>query len=151
MRRQERELPRAEALRILDEADHGVLATVDASGQPYAVPVNHVRVGGVLYFHGAPLGHKLDNLALNDRFSFCAVTRARVLPAELSTSFESAVAFGRARVVTDPDEKRRALEALLVRFCPDHLPMGERAIEASWERTAVVCLEIAHATAKARD
>lgn len=46
MRRRDRELDEAEALALLREAEWGVLATVDADGWPYAVPVNHAVVDG---------------------------------------------------------------------------------------------------------
>ena len=107
IRRRDRALTEDQAREILARAEHGVLATVGADGWPYAVPVNHVLCGDVLYFHCALEGHKLENIAHEERVSFCAVAGARVLPAELSTLYESAVAFGRAAVVTDPDEKRR--------------------------------------------
>jgi hypothetical protein len=148
MRRQDRALPPGEGWRILAQADHGVLATVGPGGAPYAVPLNHVLVGEVLYFHGATEGHKLDNLAGEDRVSYCAVTLAEVLPAELSTRYESAIAFGRARLVLDPGERRAALEALLGRFAPGHPEEGAEAM-ASWgPRTAVVRMDVDHISAK---
>src|SRR5271157_1423244 len=117
IRRSERAVSEDEAREILARAEHGVLATVGADGWPYAVPVNHVLAGNTLYIHCAVEGHKLENIAHEERVSFCAVASATVLPDKLSTLYESAIAFGRAALVTDPAEKRRALELLAVRFC----------------------------------
>ena len=116
IRRTDRALTTDEAREILARAEHGVLATVGEDGWPYAVPLNHVLAGDLLYLHCAGEGHKLENISHEERVSFCAVASAAVLPARLSTLYESAIAFGRASLVTDPEEKRRALEALAVRL-----------------------------------
>src|SRR5664279_3746698 len=142
IRRSERALTEIQARDILARADHGVLATLGADGWPYAVPVNHVLSGDVLYIHCAVEGHKLENIAHEERVSFCAVAGATVLPAKLSTLYESAVVFGRAAVVTDPTEKLRGLELLAVRFCGALTPEAEKAVAASGTRTAVVRIRI---------
>ena len=149
IRRSDRALTENQAREILARAEHGVLATLGADGWPYAVPVNHVVSGDAIYVHCAMEGHKLENIAHEERVSFCAVAEARVLPAKLSTLYESAVAFGRAAVVTDPAEKRRALELLAVRFCGALTPEAEDAIAASGSRTAVLRIRIECVSGKA--
>jgi nitroimidazol reductase NimA-like FMN-containing flavoprotein (pyridoxamine 5'-phosphate oxidase superfamily) len=149
IRRVDRALTKDEAREILARAEHGVLATVGADGWPYAVPVNHVLSENVLYIHCALEGHKLENIAHEERVSFCAVAGATVLPAKLSTLYESAVVFGRAALVTDPAEKRRALELLAVRFCGVLSPEAEKAIAASGSRTAVVRIRLEQIAGKA--
>ena len=126
-----------------------MLATLGADGWPYAVPVNHVLAGDVLYIHCAMEGHKLENIAHEERVSFCAVAGATVLPAALSTLYESAVVFGRAALVTDPTEKRQGLELLAVRFCGALTPEAEKVIAGSGSRTAVVRIRIERITGKA--
>src|SRR5512141_560790 len=101
IRRRDRALSDADAREILARAEHGVLATVGADGWPYAVPLNHVVSGDTIYLHSAQQGHKLDNIAYDQRVSYCAIASAEVLPQKLSTLYESAVVFGRASVVTD--------------------------------------------------
>jgi nitroimidazol reductase NimA-like FMN-containing flavoprotein (pyridoxamine 5'-phosphate oxidase superfamily) len=149
IRRGDRALSEEQAREILARAEHGVLATVGADGWPYAVPVNHVLAGDVLYIHCATEGHKLENVAHEERVSFCAVASARVLPAKLSTLYESAVVSGRAAVVTDPTEKLRGLELLAVRFCGALTPEAEKAIAASGTQTAVVRIRIERIAGKA--
>jgi len=149
IRRVDRALTKDEAREILARAEHGVLATVGADGWPYAVPVNHVLSENVLYIHCALEGHKLENIAHEERVSFCAVAGATVLPAKLSTLYESAVVFGRAALVTDPTEKRRALELLAVRFCGALSPEAEKAIATSGSRTAVVRIRLEQIAGKA--
>ncbi len=126
VRRRERALSESEAREILARADHGVLATTGADGWPYAVPLNHVLVDDAIYLHCAFEGHKLDNIARNERVSYCAVASARVLPENLSTLYESAIVFGRAAVVVDEEEKRHALRLLMERFCGESAETGAR-------------------------
>jgi nitroimidazol reductase NimA-like FMN-containing flavoprotein (pyridoxamine 5'-phosphate oxidase superfamily) len=149
IRRSDRALTDDQAREILARAEHGVLATVGAEGWPYAVPVNHVLSGEVLYIHSAVEGHKLENIAHEERVCFCAVADARVLPAKLSTLYESAVVFGRAALVTDAVEKRRALELLAVRFCGALSPEAEDAIANSFSQTAVVRIRLERIAGKA--
>jgi nitroimidazol reductase NimA-like FMN-containing flavoprotein (pyridoxamine 5'-phosphate oxidase superfamily) len=111
--------------------------------------VNHVLSGDVVYIHCAVEGHKLENIAHEERVSFCAVAGARVLPAKLTTLYESAIVFGRAALVADPTEKRRALELLAVRFCGALSPNAEKAIATSDSRTAVVRIRLERITGKA--
>jgi hypothetical protein len=149
IRRRNRALTEDQAREVLARAENGVLATVGADGWPYAVPVNHVLSGDSIYFHSALEGHKLENIAHAERVSFAAVASATVLPAKLSTLYESAVAFGRAALVTDAAEKRQALELLAVRFCGAPTPEAEEEIATAGARTAVVRIRIERITGKA--
>ena len=149
MRRRDRELSEAEALGILAKSEFGLLATVGPDGWPYAVPVNHVLSGDLLYFHGALTGHKLQNLAAEERVSYSVVTQAEVLPEQASTRYESAILFGRAQIVTDPAEHREALELLAQRFCVGFLPEAADMIRKDGTRTAVVRIRIERITGKA--
>jgi nitroimidazol reductase NimA-like FMN-containing flavoprotein (pyridoxamine 5'-phosphate oxidase superfamily) len=111
--------------------------------------VNHVLSGDVVYIHCAVEGHKLENIAHEERVSFCAVADARVLPAQLTTLYESAIVFGRATLVADPTEKRQALELLAIRFCGSLTPEAEKAIATSTARTVVVRIRLERITGKA--
>jgi nitroimidazol reductase NimA-like FMN-containing flavoprotein (pyridoxamine 5'-phosphate oxidase superfamily) len=149
IRRRNRALSEEQAREILARAEHGVLSTLGADGWPYGVPVNHVLSGDVLYVHCALEGHKVENIAHEERVSFCAVASATVLPAELSTLYDSAIVFGRAALVTDPAEKRQALELLAIRFCGGMTPEAEHTIATSGPVTALVRIRIERITGKA--
>jgi uncharacterized protein len=149
IRRADRALAENEARKIMARAEHGVLATVGDDGWPYAVPVNHVLSGDVLYLHCALEGRKLENIRHEERVSFCAVAYARVLADSLSTAYESAIAFGRAAIVTDPVEKRLALELLAKRFSGAVSPEAEAEIADSGAKTAVVRIRLERITGKA--
>lgn len=150
IRRRDRALDEAAALALLEEAEWGVLATVDAEGWPYAVPVNHAVVDGALIIHCATAGHKLANLAFNPKVSYCAVTQAETLPLELATRYASVIVFGRAELLTDEAEKRTALRALGLRFAAAHPEVVDREVAKDAFRTAVLRVRIERATGKAR-
>ena len=149
IRRRNRALEEDAAREILARADHGVLATVGADGWPYAVPLNHVLAGDALYLHCAREGHKLENIAREERVCFCAVASAEVLPERLTTLYESAIVFGKATVVTDSAERRRAMEFLAARFCGGITPEAEKTIVESGAHTAIIRIDIERITGKA--
>ncbi len=150
MRRRDRELSEVEALDLLRKAEWGVLATVDAEGWPYAVPVNHAVVGSDLVIHCATAGHKLENLAFNPKVSYCSVTEAVTLPLELATRYASVIVFGHAELVAEEGERRRLLQALGLRFAAEHPEVVDREIDRDLFRTAVLRISILRATGKAR-
>lgn len=150
IRRKDRALDEQEAYAILREGSDGVLATMGEDGYPYAVPLNHAVLDGAIYLHSAIDGHKLENLAFCDRVSYCVVADREVDPAEVSTSYSSAIVFGRAVRLEDREERRKGLMALLEKFCPNHMEAGLRELENDFERTAVLRIDIHRITGKAR-
>lgn len=114
-------------------------------GQPYAVPLNYVLVDRVVYIHSADAGHKVTNLQQNPGVSFAVVR-----PGHFDMRYRSAVLFGAARLVTDPDEKQQALEALMKKYAPGFPDRGMAYIRKATNKTAVFAIEITHLAGKAR-
>jgi len=125
MRRSDREVTEtAELAGILDRAEFLTLAFLDG-GSPALVPLSfgyRIEESGrfVFYFHAAQEGRKIDCLKADPRASLSAVGENRIVlaePACRSTClYESVMASGRVVFVTDPEEKRLALD-LLMRHC----------------------------------
>ncbi len=150
MRRFKQELTAEETLKIFERASHGVLAVLSDDGYPYAVPLSYVYADGKLYFHCANQGHKLDALQKNTKASFCVVGQDNVVPEKITTIYESAIAFGQARIVEDEDEKRAALRNIAEKyFSANGHAKNEDEIAGSWNRVCVLALEIEHMTGKA--
>ena len=121
MRRKDRLLSDQETRAVLEKGRYGVLATVDADGAPYGVPISYAVMNGEIYFHCAKTGEKLDNIARNPAVSFTVVGDIQpVFDGGFTTNYESAVAFGKAREVTDPKEKRDAFLAMVMKYLPGH-------------------------------
>lgn len=121
-RREERLLNDEQTREVIDACDYAVLATADAEGIPYAVPVNPVWMDGAYYFHTvkAPEGRKAANMQTNPNVSLCFTAKSYVLSEWYSVDFASAVVAGKAFLVDDRAECVRAMMALLKRYAPDN-------------------------------
>ncbi len=149
IRRTDRAIPLEQAIEILHKGEYGILSTVSENGQPYGVPVCYSYVDNALYFHSATEGHKLENLAADNRVSFCVVGKTQVLPDKFATCYESAIVFGKAIEIAG-DEKLCGLTELLKKYSPDYIEEGRLYIKASAERTRVYKITIESLTGKSR-
>lgn len=149
MRRHEREVDRERCEEIIKGGFDGVLSLCGDEGWPYGVPLSYVYRDGKIYFHGAKAGQKLDAVRRDPRASFCVVTRDIVDARRYTTHYQSAIAFGTIREVTDEEEKRAALRALALEYAPADTPEHrEKTIDAEFKATTVLELDIAHMTGK---
>ena len=149
MRRKKQLLSEAEAIEILKTSTSGVLGVSGDDGYPYTVPLSHVYQDGKLFFHCAQEGHKIDAITRNDKVSYCVIDQDKVIPEKFATHYRSAIAFGRARILTDEGEKRSALESLVAKYSPDYLVEGLQEIERELHRTCILEMRIEHLTGKA--
>ena len=94
--------------------------------QPYVVPMGYARMGDQLIIHGSVASRLMKNLASGLR---CCVTVTHLdglvyarSTFNSSMDYRSTMVFGIAHLVTDLDEKRKCIQALV-----DHLMPGRRA------------------------
>jgi nitroimidazol reductase NimA-like FMN-containing flavoprotein (pyridoxamine 5'-phosphate oxidase superfamily) len=146
MRRQDRLLSRPEAIAIMEKGDYGVLACSDCE-YSYAVPLSYVWDDGVIFFHSARQGHKLDNLRANPRVSFAVVETFEALPGNFAANYRSAIAFGKAGEVLGA-EKERALQLLLKKYAAGYWEEGLAYIARSKDNTTVMGITVEHITGK---
>ena len=149
MRREGQLLPEAETIAMLRTGTSGVLAVQGDDDYPYAVPLSFAYDDGKIFFHCARTGHKLDGLEHNAKVSFCVIAADDVQQSSFTTHFRSAIAFGRARVLTDDDERRHGLRCLARKYSPDYLEAADNEIEHELKRTCVVEIAVEHMTGKA--
>jgi nitroimidazol reductase NimA-like FMN-containing flavoprotein (pyridoxamine 5'-phosphate oxidase superfamily) len=139
----------AEIEALLSRAPFGYTAT-SVENQPFL----HVGLfwydapSRRIYFHTAHEGRTRDNVLANPRVCFGVAEIGRLLPAdtalEFSNEYASVIAFGRARLVEDDEEKRRGLQGLLDKYFPqlapgrDYRPITEKEMA----RTSVFAIEI---------
>ena len=117
MRKKSREMDAAWALEVMDKAPYITVSMTDVNGRPYSVPLSLARTDEqTFYFHCATEGKKLDILRTNPHVCLSAVSKCKptVGPKDgsFTLEFESAIAFGKAEIVTDDTEKREALRAI---------------------------------------
>ena len=138
---------------ILDEALICHVAFVH-DGTPVAIPTIHARVGDTLYFHGSPASRMLRGMRSGEAISVNVTLLDGLVIARAafhnSMNYRSVVLFGEPRIVEDPDEKWRALEAVTEHVLPgrwaDSRPMTEKEMKS----TLVAAVTIDEASAKVR-
>lgn len=145
---------RATVHQILDEALICHLGYLNA-GRPVVLPTTHARLGEMLYLHGSTGSAPM--LAASPSGLPVCVTATLIDGLVLaraamhhSLNYRSVVASGTARLVSDRQEKLRALAALLDHVAPgragDSRPPNFRELAA----TAVLALELVDVCAKVR-
>ena len=138
---------------ILDEA---LLCHVGfvVEGSPVVIPTIHTRVGETLYFHGSAASRMLRTLRGGvDACVTVTLLDGLVLARSAfhhSMNYRSAVVFGKAREVTDRDEKVRALDALVEHVCGGRSAEVRAPNESELKQTLVLAMPIAEASAKVR-
>lgn len=131
------------ALEIMRKAPYITVSFTRPDGTAYGVPLSLAsNSDDIWYFHCAPEGDKLDAIAVNPEVCLSAVTKCQptVGPKDgtFTLQYRSAIAFGKAEVVTDNEEKILALRLISQRFLPKHMDAFEEAVKRSLHRTAVV-------------
>jgi len=139
---------------ILDEALLCHVAFAEEGGQPYALPVNYARVGEHIAIHGAAGSRLLRALA--DGVPACvSVTLLDGLVLARSAfhhsmNYRSVVLLGRFKAVTDREEKRALLTAIVEHILRGRAADARPPTAAELDATLVVVLPIVEASAKIR-
>ncbi len=120
MRRKEKEiLGREEMESIISKADVCRLG-LSVDNIPYIVPLNFGYRDSCLYFHTPKVGKKTDMIKTNSRVCFemdidHEVVRAEN-PCDSSMKFRSVIGYGRASLLDEIEEKRRALDIIVEHY-----------------------------------
>ena len=139
---------------ILDEALICHLSYVGEDGGPRLIPTIHARDDDILYLHGSAASRTITRAAEGVEICVAATIVDAIVFARSafhhSMNYRSAVVFGTARLVTDPDELQRAARVL-----SDHVADGRGAEvrmprDDELKQTTIVALPIHEASAKAR-
>lgn len=131
------------ALEVFDSAPYVTVSFVRPDGTPYGVPLSLIRTDQrTFYFHCAADGEKIDCININPIVSLSAVSRCKPTFEEEKENYtmyyRSAIALGRAEIVTDSAEKILALRQLCIRFLPKFMDHFDAAISRSLNITTVV-------------
>ncbi len=148
MRRKKQKLSAEETEAILEHATHGVLSLIGDDGYPYGVPISYVYADNKIYIHSALEGHKIDAIRACDKVSFTVVDADDIVADEYTTYFRSAIAFGRARILEDREEKMKALRLLGDHYNPGQEQALEAEISKGFERLHMIEISIEHMSGK---
>ena len=145
--------------------DHaGVHAILDAGllchvayvldGQPYCTPTIHWREGTRLYWHGSSASRMLR--AQKAGLPVCVTVShldGLVMARSAfnhSLNYRSAMCFGTAHIVDDPDEKAAAVLGMVERFYPGRNTVLRPITAQEIKATSVIGMQIQDASAKVR-
>jgi nitroimidazol reductase NimA-like FMN-containing flavoprotein (pyridoxamine 5'-phosphate oxidase superfamily) len=98
------------------------VAMVDAENRPYVIPMNFGFEQDVIYIHGSSRGKKAEVLAINPQvcinFSTDHVLRYQneEVACSWSMKYRSVLAYGKASVIEEPDEKVAALNIIMKHY-----------------------------------
>ncbi|MFB0972352.1 MAG: pyridoxamine 5'-phosphate oxidase family protein [Tissierellia bacterium] len=132
----------------LNRGSSGVLSVHGDDGYPYGVPLSYVYHDGKLYFHTATSGHKLDAIKNNDKVSFTVILQDNLVAEKFTSYFMSVIAFGRARVIEDEEEKRKTISILSDRYFPEMKEESYDEINSTFDRFHMIEMTIEHITGK---
>ena len=118
MRKESRAMDRGRELEVMRKAQYITVRNIDEEGK------------------------KLEAIKAHPEVCLSAVTRCAptVGPKDgsFTLQFKSAIAFGKAEIVTDEAEKIHGLRLICERFLPHHMDAFDQSIARSLSRTAVV-------------
>lgn len=153
MQRSDRELSHEDALEILEAGGFASLATVDADGAPYVIPISYVMMDGKLYVHtGTAHGHFYENVTRNNRVCLTVVGEDAPIqrPGYGATRFASVVAAGRIYNVDDPILFKQALARLARKYWPKLRKEVGSIINNQLDVTAVWAIDLDEVRGKGR-
>jgi hypothetical protein len=144
---------RATVNAILDE---GLVCQVgfEDEGQPYVIPSVYARQGDRLVIHGSAASRMVKVLAAGAPACVTVTLLDGLVLARSafhhSMNYRSVVVLGRAREIVDPDEKRRALEAVVEHVAPGRAGSVRAPNGKELRATRVVAIPLDEASAKVR-
>lgn len=141
------------AYAILDE---GLVAHigVDTGSGVMVIPMTYARLGDELILHGAVASRWLSSFEHGRPISVCVTLLDGLVLARSafshSMNYRSVVAFGEARVVSEPDRKMAAFKALLDHLVPGRWEDSRQPDEREMLATTVLSMPIDEASVKIR-
>jgi len=161
MRRKDREIADpTEIAKIMSDAQVGRIG-LSMNEQPYVVPVNFAFDRERIYFHCADIGMKLDFLRTNPRVCFEVDENLGTVPGPapwlFGTAYRSVIAFGIARILTDPDEKAMATKLITTKYAGEQMAdmitprLTEKYRSSLGSRLVVVEIKVDSITGKHRE
>ncbi|HEX4831091.1 MAG TPA: pyridoxamine 5'-phosphate oxidase family protein [Trebonia sp.] len=150
-----RERGQADRAALYQVLDAGLICHlgVIAGPDPVVLPTAYGRDGDTLYLHGSSANAALRAAA--GRRVCVTVTHLDALVAARavfshSMNYRSAVVFGTAAVVSDEDERWRALEVITDHLIPGRWAAARQPTRKEMTATAVLSLPLAEASVKIR-
>jgi nitroimidazol reductase NimA-like FMN-containing flavoprotein (pyridoxamine 5'-phosphate oxidase superfamily) len=138
---------------ILDEGLFCHVACL-VDGRPRIIPTIHARVEDTLYLHGSQASRTLRALREGADLAVAVTILDGLVVARSgfhsSMNYRSVVVYGRAREVSDPEEKLSAQDALVDHVIPGRAADARPPTDKELKQTMLLALRLNEASAKVR-
>lgn len=148
MRRAEKEIKDRQTTESILERATVCRLGLCSHGVPYVVPLSFGYEDKRLYFHSAPEGRKIEIVKDNPNVCFEVDVDEEYVPADVpcnwTVKYRSVIGFGKARLVEETEEKRKALDVILGHYARAPFEYPEGAVG----KVAVIEVEVESLTGK---
>ena len=148
MRRKEKEITEASAIEAIIKKSLVCRLALSDGNFPYIVPLCFGYRDKVLYFHGSLKGKKIDIIRKNQNICFEFDINTEIVKAEdachWSMKYKSVIGFGKAVLLEDLDEKRKALNIIMSQYSDRTFQFNDATLKG----TVVIKVEIESMTGK---
>ena len=148
MRRSDKAVTEQAAIEKILRAGKTCQLAFSAAPVPYLVTLNYGYHDGVLYFHAATEGRKIDLIRKNGQAAFTVALDLGLIKGEnacdWSVRFQSVVGHGQISLLESPEEKQRGLDLFMAQYSDADFSYPDKMLQA----TAVFKLEISEMTVK---
>lgn len=122
-------------------------------GSPVVLPTGYGRIGDILYLHGSSGNRSLLFAEGQDVCVTVTLLDGLVCARSVfnnSMNYRSAVIFGTPRLVTDPEERLAAIQAITEHLIPGRWENSRKPTKKELAATAVIALSLDEASVKIR-
>ena len=148
MRRKEKEITDKTVIESIILSSSVCRLALSEDNYPYIIPLCFGYEDNALYFHSAPQGKKLEILRINNTVCFEFDSDHRIVKAQdacgWSMNYRSVIGFGKASILDDPEEKIKAIHAIIQHYTCKPLPYSK----AKLKDTVIIKVEIESITGK---
>ena len=148
MRKKEKEITEVSAIEAIIKKSLVCRLALSDGNFPYIVPLCFGYRDRVLYFHGSLKGKKIDIIRKNQNICFEFDINTEIVKAEdachWSMKYQSVIGFGKAVLLEDLDEKRKALNIIMSQYSNRTFQFNDATLKG----TVVIKTEIESMTGK---
>jgi uncharacterized protein len=121
-------------------------------GQPFVIPTAYARSGETIYIHGSPASRLMKGKEVDVCLTVTLVDGLVLARSSFHTSinYRSVVVLGKARLVTDLEEKREALRCFTNHVIAERWAQAKQPIDSELKATSVLALPLEEVSAKIR-
>ncbi|MDJ1499052.1 pyridoxamine 5'-phosphate oxidase family protein [Xanthocytophaga agilis] len=141
---------------IYDILDESLVCHVSyvQNGQPFMIPISYGRMDDKLYIHGSVGSHFFRELAKGIDVCICITLLDGLILARStfhhSVNYRSVVIFGKTELVTDEEERWKALECFTEHIIPGRWNDARQPNASEMKKTMVISIPLEEASAKVR-